>query len=260
MTLFELSEVGGPWGRRLARRRRGFADLPTTEAGRDLDPEQRAQARWVWTQSAVSELASAKAFAEIAAALVAAGAPIDLVAAAGEFVADEVVHAELSGALAMALGGAAPLEVDLERLVRPAAAREPVLRAAELLLRTSCIGEVLTLPLLRVAARESSCPVIREVLAQIARDEGAHAELGWWFLDWADGRLDDAARAHLSEVASFAITSFAPLFGTRCEGGSNAGVLGCQSFDPTFSRALERQVTRPLAERGIFASTTTCGP
>jgi len=113
-------------------------------------------ARWVWTQSAFSEYASAAAFAEIATCLLAAGAPIDLVAAAGEFVADEILHAEVSARLAMKLGGAVALDVDLERLVRPTAGEAPLLRAAELLVRTSCVGEVLTLPILQASKARSS--------------------------------------------------------------------------------------------------------
>ena len=76
----------------------------------------------MWTRTAFSEYASAAAFAEIAPLLLAAGAPIDLVAAAGDFVVDEVVHTEAAARLAAALGGAVALEVDLGKLVRPPAA------------------------------------------------------------------------------------------------------------------------------------------
>src|SRR5262245_27387854 len=146
MTPFELTLVGGPWGRRLAPRRRWIEALPWDEelpAGADA-------ARAVWTQTAFSEYASAAAFAEIAAAFLAAGAPIDLVAAAGDFVVDEIVHTEVAARLAQALGGAVRLDVDLTRLVRPSSAPDPLLRAAELVVRTSSVGEALTVPLLKV--------------------------------------------------------------------------------------------------------------
>src|SRR5262245_46051809 len=118
MTAFELTLVGGPWGRRLAPRRQWIDALPWDGA---LPPDAAA-ARAVWTQTAFSEYASAAAFAEIASALLAAGAPIDLVAAAGDFVVDEIVHTEAAARIAGALGGALALDVDLTRLVRPAAA------------------------------------------------------------------------------------------------------------------------------------------
>jgi hypothetical protein len=250
--LFELDALGGPWGRRLARRRAGIDALPWGDICLEPCEEARAAARWVWTQSAFSEYASAAAFAEIAACLLAAGAPIDLTAAAGDFVVDEMFHAELSARVAMALGGAVPLEVDLTRLVRPATTSVPLLRAAELVVRTSCVGEALTLPLLKTARHTSTSPLLRAVLGRIARDESAHAELGPWFLDWADDKLSAADRTHLGSVAGAAVRSFAPIFSGSCQGGSELGVLDCQSYDATFRRALARRVVAPLAERGIF--------
>lgn len=117
--VFELAAIGGPWARRLAPRRVWIDDLPWAEPL----PRDDVDLRLVWTRTAFSEYASAAAFAEIAAALLAAGAPIDLIAAAGDFVVDEIVHTEAAARLAAALGGAIALEVDLTRLVRPSPLR-----------------------------------------------------------------------------------------------------------------------------------------
>lgn len=252
MTLFELSAVGGPWARRLARRRAGIGALPWAEAGVDAAPGAREAARVVWTQSAFSEIASAAAFAEIASCLLAAGAPIDLVAAAGDFVVDEVIHAELSARVAMAFGGAVALEVDLTRLVRPPVSAAPLLRAAELIVRTSCVGEALTVPVLKGAKATAESPLIRAVIARIVKDESAHAEIGPWFLDWADPLLSGADRAHLGRVAGAAVRAFAPLFRGSCASGPALGVLDCATFEPLFAGAVRRRVVRPLAARGIF--------
>lgn len=251
MPLFELSAVGGPWARRLARRRSGLDRLPWTEAAAGASPEARDAARWVWTQSAFSEIASAAAFAEIASCLLAAGAPIDLVAAAGDFVVDEIVHAELSARVAMALGGAAPLDVDLTRLVRPPSSEAPLLRAAELVVRTSCVGEALTVPVLKSARATAGSPLIAAVIGRIVRDESAHAQLGPWFLDWASPLLGESDRAHLGHVAGAAVRAFAPVLGASCSSGPALGVLDCATFDPVFAAALDRRVLRPLAARGI---------
>ncbi len=252
MSLFELEAVGGPWGRRLARRRAGFDALPWSEAAGDASPEARAAGQWVWTQSAFSEYASAAAFAEIASALLAAGAPIDLVAAAGDFVVDEVIHAELSARVAMSLGGAVALEVDLGRLVRPPSSTVPLVHTAELVVRTSCVGEVLTLPILKTAQARAGSPLIEAVITRIARDESSHAQLGAWFLDWAGERLSAADRAHLGRVAGAAVRAFVPLFASTCAGApANLGVLDCQTYDAAFAAAVHRRVAAPLAERDI---------
>lgn len=251
MSLFELEAVGGPWAARLRRRRAGFDALPWADVAAGASPEDLEPARLVWTRSAFSEYASAAAFAEIAAALLAAGAPIDLVAAAGDFVVDEVIHAELSARVAMSLGGAVALDVDLERLVRPPIAGDLLLRAAELVVRTSCVGEALTVPILKASRARSGSPLIKAVIARIVRDESSHAQIGPWFLDWADGRLSTEGRAHLGRVAGAAVRAFAPIFEGSCREGADFGVLDCPTYDATFVAALRRRVVAPLRERGI---------
>jgi hypothetical protein len=249
---FELTMIGGPWGRRLAPRRAWIDELPW----REPLPQDAAGARVVWTRTAFSEYASAAAFAEIAAALLAAGAPLDLVAAAGDFIVDELVHAEVAARLAAALGGAVALEVDLTRLVRPptpASASDPLLAAAELVVRTSCVGEALTLPMLTLSRRLAGSALIEAALTAIAGDESSHAQLGWWFLDWAEPRLDDAARRHLGEIAGAAIRGFAPLLDGDCR-HSGLGAVACDRYDGAFTAALARAVVRPLAARGIAVS------
>jgi hypothetical protein len=252
MSLFELEAVGGPWAKRLAKRRATFDAMPWSTACDGAPAESIEAARWVWTQSAFSEIASAAAFAEIASCLLAAGAPIDLVAAAGDFVADEVLHAELSARVAMAMGGAVALDVDLRRLVRPPSAERPLLRAAELVVRTSCVGEALTVPILKTAKANAGSVLVERVIARIVKDESYHAQLGAWFLDWASPKLTDEDRAHLGRVARHAIDAFAPIFNReRACGPNELGVLDCASYDAVFADAVARRVVRPLAARGI---------
>lgn len=252
--LFELDRASGPWARRFAKRRGPLDDLPWETARGGRPAEELEEARWVWTQSAFSEYASAASFAEIARALLAAGAPIDLVAAAGEFVADEMVHAELSTRVADALGGLVPLEVDREKLVRPAEGSTPLLRAAELVLRTSCVGEALTVPILKSAKANAGSELVERVIHRILQDESAHAELGWWFFEWAIDRLDDDDRAHLGRVAAAALESFAPLLAATCDGTKSLGALSCDAFDAAFHLAKEKRVKEPLGRLGILVT------
>jgi hypothetical protein len=245
MSAFELSLVGGPWGRRLAPRRAWIDELPWDE----LLPQDLVAVRLVWTRTAFSEYASAAAFAEVATLLLAAGAPIDLVAAAGDFVVDEITHTEVAARLAAHLGGAVDLDVRLDRLVRPPASGRAIVRAAELIVRVSCVGEAVTVPVLKISRELAGSELIRAALAKIIADEAAHAQLGGWFLDWADGQLDDATRAHLGRVAGRALRDLAPREGSQCAVGY--GQLDCAHFDPALASAAERNVARPLAARGI---------
>ncbi len=250
MTELRLEAMGGHWARRLDKRRAGLEEIDWSEIAREADPTIVEAARDVWTRSAFSELASGAAFAEIAAHLLAARAPIDLVAAAGDFVGDEMFHAELASRVTMALGGAIPLDVNYEKLVRPPKANGALLRAAELVVRSCCVGESLTVPMLKQSRRAAGSRTIEAVISRILRDEAQHAELGWSFLDWAD--LTDGDRAHLASVAGSTIRSFSVLFERACGGSEGLGALPCARFDGTFLDAVANDVAKPLAERGIF--------
>jgi hypothetical protein len=227
----------------------GLEEIDWNEIAHEATPELVTAARDVWTRSAFSEYASGAAFAEIAAHLMAARAPIDLIAAAGDFVGDEMFHAELASRVAMALGGALPLEVNYEKLVRPPEGSGALLRAAELVVRSCCVGESLTVPILKQSRRAAGSRTIEAVISRILRDEAQHAELGWWFLDWAELRDED--RAHLAVIAGATIRSFGVLFGRECARNEGLGALPCARFDGTFLDAVSRSVVEPLAARGI---------
>lgn len=252
---FELSCIGGPWARRLAPRRAWLEELPWDEPL----PDDALGARLVWTRTAFSEYASAAAFAQIAAALAAVAAPLELIAAAGDFVVDEITHTEAAARLAGALGGAVALEVDLGKLVRPPDATDPLLAAAELIVRTSCVGEALTVPILKLSSQLAGSALVAATLARVVRDEAAHGQLGWWFLDWAEPRLDDAARAHLGQVATIALAAFAPLLGGGCH-RSGLGAVACDRYDPALVAAARRNVVAPLAARGIAVHLDALSP
>ncbi|MCE9574382.1 MAG: hypothetical protein K8W52_14640, partial [Deltaproteobacteria bacterium] len=208
---FELDWLGGAAASRFRRARPSTEAIAFAPFGHELDPALAAIARAAWTEGAFSEYASAAAFAALTAALLEAGAPIDLVAMAADFVVDELAHVELNARLAMTVGGAAPHLVDLEALAPIAAPGPAIARAAELAIRTCAIGENLSVPVLARAARSARQPAARAVLDRIVRDEGPHARLGAMVLAWAGDRLAPH-RASLGAAARRAIAGYAPLW------------------------------------------------
>jgi hypothetical protein len=253
MTAFALEAMGGMWSKRLDKRRMAtHNEYDWSEIAREATPELTAAAREVWTRSAFSEYASGAAFAQIATHMLSARAPIDLIAAAGDFVADEMFHAELASNVAMSLGGALPLEVNFEKLVRPPEGEGALRRAAELIVRSCCVGESLTVPILKQSRRAAGSRTIEAVISRILRDEAQHSELGWWFLDWAD--LSDADRAYLAKIAGATIRSFSVLFDRECAANEGLGALPCARFDGAFLDAVSHDVVTPLAKRGIFVA------
>jgi len=252
----ELEMIGGAPSARLRRRRPGGDALPWGT----LEPEAFAadeliEARHVWTNGVFTEYASAAAFSAMAGAFLECGAPIDLSAAAADIVVDELDHAEIASRLVMELGGAVAYHADLA-LVSPLTTPgvTPVVRAAELAITTSCVGEALSVSALSRSLAVTEHPLVAAVLRRLLADEGPHARLGAWFLAWAADRLTAEDRAHLAVIALDAIAVYAPLWRDRCDGCEAPATLGglpVASHAQVMVDAVRTRVARPLARLGI---------
>lgn len=254
--LFELAWCGGATENRLHRRRPGAEQMPWGSL--DLAafaPEVAEEARKVWTNGVFTEYASAAAFSVLTAAMLECGAPVDLVALSADIVVDELFHVELSSRLTTELGGASPLRFDLAKIapVTTPGAR-PLMRAAELAVATSCVSETLSVPAMARSRAMATAPLVHAVLQRLVADEGPHARLGFWFLDWAADALTAEERAQLADLALSTLEAYAPLWQEpAC--GVCASPVGLGGHDERGRRALRRAVTTqiagPLAEYGI---------
>jgi hypothetical protein len=252
----ELEMIGGAASARMRRRRPGSDDLPwgTLDLA-GFTGDGLIEARKVWTNGVFTEYASAAAFAAMAGAFLECGAPIDLSAAAADIVVDELDHAEVGSRLVMELGGAVPYHADLA-LVSPLTTPgvSPVIRAAELAITTSCVGEALSVSALSRSLEVTDHPLVAAVLERLLKDEGPHARLGAWFLGWAADRLTAADRAHLATIALDAIAVYAPLWRgrcTTCEAPAALGGLPVASHAQVMVDAVRTRVARPLGRLGI---------
>jgi hypothetical protein len=255
-TQLELEMLGGPSETRLRRRRPGADDLPwgTIDLAA-FSPVALHEARAVWTNGVFTEYASAAAFAAMAGAFLECQAPVDLSAAAADIVVDEIDHATVAARLVMELGGAAEVRADVA-LVSPATTpgASPLVRAAELALKTSCVGEALSVSALSRSLASADHPLVRAVLDRLLRDEGAHARIGSWFFAWANDRLTDDDRRHLADVALAAIAVYQPLWRDRCEACEAPAALGgtpVQSHAALIVDAVRIRVATPLERLGI---------
>jgi hypothetical protein len=211
---FELDWLGGWSERRLRKRRPGLDALPwTTLDPSALDPDDVLEARRVWSNGVFTEYASAAAFGSLGTALLECGAPVDLSAVACDIVVDELDHVELVSRLVMALGGGVPYHADLSRVSQVTTPdATPLIRALELAITTSCVGEALSLPALVKSRALTQQPLIKSVLDRLIRDEGSHAEIGPRILAWAEPRLSAGDREHLAAIAMASIASYAGLW------------------------------------------------
>ncbi|HSY39666.1 MAG TPA: ferritin-like domain-containing protein [Polyangia bacterium] len=258
--LFELELLGGGIERRYRKARPEVDQMPwgTMDISR-FDSQDVVAARQAWTSAAFQEHRTAAACASTLRALIEARAPLDLVAMASQFPLDEVVHVELCARMAMELGGGTELIQDPDDLCLDRdVSLPPLLRAADLVTRFFCVGEALSIPLLRATRDAASHPLPRALLARIVKDEAAHGAFGWLFLDWAAPLLGASEREHLRGAAETAISQVRRLWddlGRRPKAPLEIHALGWMQTDDYLRLAassLADHVVAPLRARGIM--------
>ena len=258
--LFELEILGGSTERRFRKLRPeveampwGTMDVSSAEAA-DLIAARRA-----WTGAAYQEHRTAVACAISLRALIEARAPVDLIAVASRFPLDEMVHVELCARMAMELGGGTEIIHDPAAMVLDVDPKASALmRAAECAVRFFCVGEAISIPLLRATWHVSKHPLPRAVMGRIVKDEAAHGIFGFTFLDWAAPRLSDEDRASLGRSADLAIRFLYRQWEytrkTRRAPKHDGDVLGWMKTDDYLAlaeKAMQAQVIAPLEARGI---------
>jgi hypothetical protein len=257
---FELEMLGGAVERRWRKARPEIEAMPWgTLAGIDLPDDVRVAARAAWTAAAFQEHQTAFASALTLQALIEVRAPLDLIAFAARFPLDEVAHVELCARMAAELGGGTEILHDPQLLCADAPpGLRPIARAAEIVMRCFCVGEALSMPLLRAIGKVATHPLPRAVLARIVKDEAAHASFGWMFLDWASPLLEPEEVQMIGAAADLAIASLRAIWAETAAmpavPRNDAYPLGWMQTGPYLElaeRSLRDNVIRPLLEREI---------
>lgn len=261
--VFELEMLGGSWERRYRKLRPEVEAMPWgTLDPSEHPPELVLAARKSWTGAAFQEHRTGAACAETLRCLIEARAPLDLIAVASRFPLDEMVHVELCARMAMELGGGTEILHDPDEMIlRANPDLPPLLRAAELVVYNFCVGEALSIPLIRGTWQASVHPLPRAILGRIVKDEAAHGVFGYTFLDWAAPLLSESDKAHLGRTARSAIEGIHRLWDdiARRPAGPESSVhaLGWMRTDAYLKLAahsLETQVVAPLRARGLMVS------
>jgi hypothetical protein len=265
---FELELLGGVFERRYRKQRPEVDAMPWgTLRPERLDEQQLLAARKAWTAAAFQEHRTAVACCATLRALVEARAPLDLVALASRFPLDELVHVELCARMAMELGGGTEILYDPLAVVTEASPEHsPLLRASELIVRFFCVGEALSIPLLRGTWRAARHPLPRAVLGCIVRDEAAHGTFGFTFLDWALPQLSEDERALLGPAADQAIAAARKLWAdirSRPQrvvvDGDALAFMETDAYLALAARAMDEKVLRPLRARGLVLASHGSG-
>jgi hypothetical protein len=208
MEVFELEIQGGAVERRYRERRPETDQMPwgTLDVSA-FSPAEIAAARAGWTDLALQEYAAAATQAHVLGLALRARAPIDVSAMLTQFPFDEIVHTEICARMAEELGGATRLEYPTDEVFpSPSAGRgTPLLQAAKAVAWEFCVGETLSLGMLRTHHRTAQQPLLRDVWGRLRKDEAAHARFGWLFLEWALPALSAGDRRELGATVARAV-------------------------------------------------------
>jgi hypothetical protein len=258
--LFELELYGEGIERRYRRLRPEVEALPWGTLDTSGYPEHVVvAARRAWTGAAFQEHRTGASCALTLRALIEARAPLDLIAVACRFPLDEMVHVEMCARLAMELGGGSEIRHDPKALIyEPSRDMSPLMYASELVVHNFCVGEALSIPLLRGAWKAAEQPLTRAVLARIVRDEALHGGFGWAYLPWAVASLDKADLEQLAKLAARSIrgilTNWDYLKRELVDSRPRAHALGwmqTRDYLKLAARSLEDKVLAPLGRHGI---------
>lgn len=258
--LFELELLGGPVERRYRTARPEIEQMPWgTLDPSEYPPHLVKAARTAWTRAAFQEFRTGTACALTVKALYECRAPLDLIAMASRFPLDELVHVELCSRLAMELGGGIPIYHDPQNMIiEPLKDVDPVLAAADLVVRFFCVGEALSIPMLRGTWHAAQHPLPKAVLGRIVKDEAAHGAFGWLFLDWALPLLEEDDLPRLAKAADATVDkvkdNWRHLADQPDDPASAVHALGWMKTDDYLrlaNKSLERNVLAPLRKRNI---------
>ncbi len=262
--IFELEWLGGTTEHFFRRARPDAEKVPwgTVDTSR-YAPDLLQAVRRSWTEVSMNEYRAVASFAEVIRALADAMAPLDMIGMASDFLADEVLHTELAARVAMELGGAAPIVVDMDRFAIRANLSMPAkMRANEIMLRVCCVGEAFALGVGTPALSLESHPMIRTVQEIVMADEARHKRLGALYLDWASEDWDDAERERLSRVLEDVMTKMRPFWSgapepvhdpLRVEHLNELGWLEAARAIPQ-ARSVALALLEPLERHGIRMS------
>jgi hypothetical protein len=263
MATFELEMLGGATEKRFRRMRPEVEAMPWgTIDLTGVSEQDRLVARKAWTSAAYQEHRTGVGVTEALRLLMEARAPIDLVAVGARFPLDEMVHVELCARLAMEVGGGTEILYEPQQVVMKADARQrPLIQAAELMVRFFCVGEALSIPLLRGTWKAARHPLPRAVLGRIVKDEAAHGTFGYLFLDWAEPQLTKEDRVFLGHQADVAIDAVTMLWEdlrarpkVDWSEGNTLAWMGSDAYLELAHQSMNRNVLQPLRERDIPVS------
>jgi len=160
----------------------------TQSLSAEVDANVRSAVAAQWRENGRTEHASVAAFARVTLDLMALGAPASLLSAAGRDALDEVRHAELCFSLARSIDGQTaspgPFPEASATRARSSVRSVALAQLAVDSLVDGALHEGVSARVIAKLAKRCEDDATREVLKELAADEGRHAAHGWDVVLW----------------------------------------------------------------------------
>jgi len=169
---------------------------------------ERSSAIATWRARMVNEHISARVFAALIPQMMRAEIDADHQAAVAEMISDELRHARLCAAAALALGGDPRAELPPLTAVPEHLDASPLEAVLRNVISISCLSETVAVALIDGERLRAGPPALADLLKEILADEVGHARFGWRLLDELGPQIDDGMRLRLGD---YLIDAFAHL-------------------------------------------------
>ncbi len=170
----------------------------------DYDAKVRDRGRRSFVLRALDEQRSLLAFSELLTQLCQSGAPVDLIGAMTRVVRDEALHVDLCDRMVKSLGGWDE-RVPEPNWVRANPKNHPRKQQIITMIGSLCIGETISVQMIRGVRDNASDPVAYKVLTRMLADESYHGRVGWWWLEQT--KLNDRERDFAQRLIARALPS-----------------------------------------------------
>lgn len=212
----------------------------------------RDRGRRSFVLRALDEQRSLLAFSELLTELCLAGAPIDVIGSLSRVVRDEALHVDLCDRVVKALGGW-DSEAPQPRWVRSNKKMPLRRRCLATVLGSLCVGETISVHMIRGVRDHASDPIVHEVLTRMLADESYHARFGWYWLESMPLKGDDLAFAQ-RYVESLLPSVEKSLRGATKRGAhtySPFGSMSAEERDEALIHAMERTILPGFEKAGL---------
>ena len=217
--------------------------------------EVRERGRRSFVLRALDEQRSLRAFSELLGELCQVGAPIDVIGTLTQVVRDEALHVDLCDRVVKKLGG-----WDTEAPEPQWVKSDPRLplprRILATVLGSLCVGETVSVHMIKAVRENATDPVAHAVLTQILADESFHSRFGWWWLEAMP--LADADRAwaqrYLERLLPGLAKQLAPMRARKVHVASPFGSASGEAREAAFRAAIHRTILPGFDRAGLDAS------